>query len=129
MKDENKDSVLIKDQENVLEEVLEQDDSLVEEEFIPSVKGKRRSSISRIFNIILWILLIVWIAICLIDFIRVKGNQDPRFCINKKTVTYSDGKVESCMGLGYKVYRYERDSFSGLEFGPFWSKDRTAQNK
>ena len=29
--------------------------------------------------------------------------------------------------LGYKVYRYNRKSFNGIEYGPFWSKDRSAE--
>ena len=32
----------------------------------------------------------------------------------------------SCTGLGYKIYHYERDSYKGIEYGPFWSKDRSA---
>ena len=30
-------------------------------------------------------------------------------------------------GLGYKVYNYKRESYRAIEFGPFWSKDRSNQ--
>lgn len=130
MKEENKDVVLT--EEVIEDEGVNEDQEVIleeEDEFVEIRKGKRKPSISKIMNVVLWVVLFAWIAICFFDFVTVKGNHDPKFCISKKTTTYSDGKVESCTGLGYKVYRYDRESFSGLEFGPFWSKDRTAQDK
>ena len=52
------------------------------------------------------------------------------FCIKKDTNKYTDGEVDICTGLGYKVINYKRDSYKGTEFGMFFfTKDRTADNK
>lgn len=85
------------------------------------------SIIKKVFNTVLWIILLIWIGICLFDFYNVNNKKEPMFCIKKETIKYSDGKVESCLGLGYKVYHYQRKSFNGIEFGPFWSKDRSIE--
>ena len=103
------------------------------EEFFESKKEKKslkkdekgKSLFSRIMNVVLWIVLFVWMGICLIDFYKTHQQEDPMFCLKKETTTYKDGKVESCLGLGYKIYNYKRDSFTGIEYGPFWSKDRS----
>ena len=47
------------------------------------------------------------------------------FCIKKGTTKYDDGEVKWCLGAGYKIYDYNRTSFKAIEFGPFWSKDRS----
>ena len=90
-------------------------------------KEKERSLFSRIMNIVLWIILIVWMAICLIDFYRVTKKEDPMFCLKKETTKYDDGTVDSCLGVGYKVYNYNRTSYTAIEFGPFWTTDRSNQ--
>ncbi len=92
------------------------------------IKEKDEKSLfNRIMNVILWIVLFVWMGICLIDFYKVHQEEDPIFCLKKETTKYDDGTVDSCLGLGYKVYRYKRTSFQGIEYGPFWSKDRSAE--
>lgn len=88
-------------------------------------KEKEKSLFSKILNIVLWIILIVWMAICLFDFYKVSTEKDPVFCLKKETTSYDDGTVDSCLGLGYKVYKYNRTNYSAIEFGPFWSKDRS----
>ena len=106
---------------------VQEDDDFFDAKTKKSIKG--RSVISRIINVILWIVLLLWIAVCLIDFYNVKKGNDPKFCITKETITYSDGTVDSCLGAGYRVYVYNRNSYKAREFGPFWRKDRTANNK
>ena len=66
-------------------------------------------------------------GICLIDFYNTHEEKDPMFCLKKETITYDDGNVYSCTGLGYKIYNYKRKSFTAIEYGPFWSKDRSNQ--
>ena len=63
------------------------------------------------------------------DYIKVHNEEEPKFCWNEKTTTYDDGIVVQCSGLGYKVINYKRASFRAIEFGPFWIKDRTAENE
>lgn len=79
----------------------------------------------KIINITLWSVLIIWIIICFIDFTLVKTENKPVFCTFSKTTEYNDGNVNSCYGLGYKVYNYEREDFTGLEFAPIWGKDKS----
>ncbi len=98
------------------------------EEFFNEKKDKK-SLFNRIMNVILWIVLFAWMGVCLVDFFNVKAERKPVFCLKKETTTYSDGKVYTCTGLGYKIFNYRRTSFSGDEYGPFWSTDRTAETK
>lgn len=79
----------------------------------------------KVVNIVLWIVLFVWMGMCLYDFYTVKAEKKPVFCIKEETIQYEDGTVISCLGPGYKVYRYNRDSYKGIEFGPIWAKDRS----
>lgn len=90
----------------------------------------KKRLISRIVNIVLWVILFAWMALVFVDFLHVKNEEEPQFCMwNKKTTQYSDGKVTECTGLGYKVINYKREDFNAIEFGPFWIKDRTAKTK
>ena len=101
------------------------DDKKEKKELKKEEKGK--STFNKIMNVILWIVLFVWMAICLVDFFKTRAETDPVFFLKKETIKYDDGEVDSCLGLGYKIYHYKRTSFNGLEYGPFWSKDRSAE--
>ena len=69
---------------------------------------------------------IIWIIIFFIDYFRARQSKDPIFCISEQTKEYEDGSVYSCIGLGYKMYRYNRNSIdASIEFGPFFIKERT----
>ena len=92
-------------------------------------KEKGESTFNKVMNVILWIVLFAWMAICLVDFYKTHQEQEPMFCLKKEVTKYDDGQVRSCLGLGYKVYHYERKSFKAIEFGPFWSKDRSAEEE
>lgn len=78
-----------------------------------------------ILDIILWGIVAVWVFICISDFIRVRNEEQPKFCIKNGTTDYDDGEVKWCVGLGYKVYDYKRDCFNALQYGPFWTKDQS----
>ena len=88
-------------------------------------KKDKKNIFIKILDILLWIILIGWMAIVFMDYYRVTNEKEPKFCIKEETIQYEDGTVESCTGLGYKVYEYNRDSFDAIEFGPFWAKDRS----
>lgn len=116
------------------EKVVERKETEKEEDFLDEKKSKKdankkygeKSTFSKVMNVVLWIILLAWMAVCLFDFYKVHNEQEPFFCIKKGTTKYDDGNVNWCLGLGYKVYDYNRKSFSAIEFGPFWSKDRSA---
>lgn len=93
-------------------------------------KKKGKKIISKIFNLLLWVILIGWVALVVIDYMHIQKEEQPQFCwFNQKTTEYKDGSVKECTGLGYKVINYDRSSFKAVEFGPFWIQDRTMQNK
>ena len=88
---------------------------------------KKPGIISRIINIIFWLILLAWMAIVLVDYFKVRDEKEPIFCwFNEQTHEYENGTVKECTGLGYKVINYNREDFKAIEFGPFWIKDRTA---
>ena len=92
-------------------------------------KDKNEKSLfQRVMNVVLWIVLLVWMAVCLVDFYKVHQKDDPIFCIKKDVTKYEDGDVKWCLGPGYKVYQYNRKCFKAIEFGPFWSKDRSLED-
>lgn len=82
---------------------------------------EKRSIAKKIFDVVFWIVIVGLAIIWITDFVNVKNDKDPVFCISQKTHTFDDGTVEECVGLGYKVYTYNRSSFSkGRQFGPFF---------
>ena len=79
-----------------------------------------------IIKIVILSLVIIWIIIFFIDYFRVRQAKMPIFCLTENTKEYEDGTVYSCTGLGYKMYKYDRDSIdASIEFGPFFIKERT----
>ena len=88
---------------------------------------KKPGVVSRIFNIILWLVLFCWMGVCIIDYFNVANENEPQFCIKRETIEYEDGNVYVCRGAGYVAYHYDRKSNTGYEFGPFWTKERTGK--
>jgi hypothetical protein len=81
--------------------------------------------VKKILNIAFWVVFAALMFIWLVDFFRVRSEEDPMFCIRNKTYTFDDGEVKECLGLGYKVYKYDRESLTkALEFGPFFIEMR-----
>ncbi len=90
---------------------------------------KEKSLFSKIIGILLWIVLLLFLVAIGWDYVNFKMNKEPMFCIKKETTKYDDGTVDICTGVGYKVFKYDRESFRGREFGPFWKQDRTSEDK
>lgn len=111
---------------------LEPTETLSENEKKTQKPQKKRGKkiLSLIVNLLLWVILIGWVALVVMDYMHIQNEEQPQFCwFNQNTIEYKDGTVKECTGLGYKVINYDRSSFKAVEFGPFWIKDRTAQNK
>lgn len=89
---------------------------------------KNKSILSKVLNIIFTIIFIGWISILLIDYMNVSKIKDPKFCISHEIKDYTDGLVEICNGLGYKVYKYDRVNYKAIEFGPFWLEEKDPTN-
>lgn len=99
----------------------------VDEDFKDVKKANKKNPVLKVISIILWIVILGWLVVVIFDFYKVSQEEDPVFCISKETITYDDGTVDVCNGLGYKVYDYHRASITGYEFGPFWIEERTEQ--
>ncbi|MDD4624663.1 MAG: hypothetical protein PHX40_04770 [Bacilli bacterium] len=85
--------------------------------------------IKKILNILFWVAFVVVFSIWVVDFIKVKSNKDPIFCLKKEVHKYDDGTVKECLGLGYRVYNYDRKSLpKGIDFAPFFIKMREPEN-
>jgi len=87
--------------------------------------GKIKKVISRIFYFIFGLIVVGWIAIVLFDFYQVKMTNNPKFCIKNETINYDNRTTSICTGIGYKVYRYELEGTTIIEFSPFWKEERT----
>ena len=87
--------------------------------------NKKKNIIISIFNFILTIVIFGVVGMAVIDFINVNQEKEPMFCVKKEVITHEDGTVELCVGVGYKVYRYNHESIKGSEFGPFWIEEKT----
>jgi len=88
-------------------------------EFVKPKKGE-------IIKIAVLAVIIIWIICFFIDYFRARQLKMPIFCLSKTEQKYDDGKVTTCHGLGYKMYKYERTSIPiSVQFGPFFIKERT----
>ena len=61
-----------------------------------------------VWDIIFWVIIVSLTTIWVIDFIQVKRDKEPVFCLKETIHTYDDGTVNECVGLGYNVYTYDR---------------------
>lgn len=99
-----------------------------QEEVIEKPKKEKESVFKKIIGFILWVIMIGWICVCLVDYYKTSKHEKPMFCLKQETKKYSDGTVDVCLGAGYKIYNYNRKSINGIEFGPFWSPERNGDN-
>ena len=104
-------------------EVKEKENETVDEDFKDVKKANKKNPVLKVISIILWLLILAWLVVVIFDFYKVSQEEDPVFCISKETITYDDGTVDLCTGLGYKVYNYNRASISGYEFELFGLKN------
>ena len=81
---------------------------------------KNKMLAKRVWNVVFWTLFAGLFAIWITDYIMVRSEKEPLFCLSKETHKFDDGTVNECTGLGYKVYTYNRTSIKATEFGPFF---------
>lgn len=81
--------------------------------------------VKKVLNVAFWVVFSVVLAIWVIDFIQVRRGKEPKFCIKEVTHEYDDGTVDECVGFGYKIYNYNRESLpTGVDFAPIFVKQR-----
>ena len=91
--------------------------------FMSEDKASIKEVAFKIWDVVFWVLFAILACVWIVDFFRVKAEKQPMFCISKETIEFEDGNVDKCVGLGYTVYEYNRESLdSGIQFGPFFIK-------
>lgn len=91
--------------------------------FMSEEKVSIKNVAYKIWDVVFWVLFAILACVWIVDFFRVKTEKQPMFCISKETIEFEDGNVEKCVGLGYTVYEYNRESLdNGIQFGPFFIK-------
>jgi hypothetical protein len=81
-----------------------------------------------IWKVMVLVLFVAWVCIVFTDYFRTKNEKTPMFCIKEQVYNYDDGTTYECIGLGYKMYKYDRQSISATEFGPIFIEQRTSIN-
>lgn len=79
-------------------------------------------------KILVLIAFVAWVYIVFVDYFKARNDKMPVFCIKEKVYKYDDGTTYECVGLGYKMYKYKRDSITATEFGPIFIEQRTNTN-
>ena len=91
-------------------------------EVVETQKNEKVKKIARtMFDRVCWTF-IIWLAIIwLVDFFKLQNDKDPGFCLSEKNHEFEDGTVYECKGLGYNIYKYDRDSIDVTrQFSPFF---------
>ncbi len=81
-------------------------------------------NMKKFLSTLFWILVIALMCLWTYEFYRVRNGYKPQFCIKENLHVYADGDTEECIGLGYKVYTYDRYNLAGTEFVSIFAKER-----
>lgn len=112
MKEKKVKEVEVKEEKEEVKKVEEKDEKL-------------KKVLRKAWDIFFWVCVAILVFIWISDFINVKNDKSPKYCIKTETVEVSDGTVDSCLGLGYKIFTYHTSKYEGArEFGPFWATPR-----
>ena len=86
-------------------------------------KNKEKGNIKTIGNVLFWVIIVCLFATWITDFVRTQKEEKPVFCVKKIEHKYDDGTTDECIGLGYKVFTYNRKSIKlKRQFSPFFIK-------
>lgn len=84
-------------------------------------KKEKKNIVKIVFDVVFWVGIIVLAAIWITDFVKIQNEEKPMFCLVQKTHEFEDGTVDECIGLGYKIYEYNRESLNNArQFSPFF---------
>lgn len=82
----------------------------------------------KVLGRLFWIIVILLMCLWTFEFYRIRNGYNPMFCFKTSTHTYTDGTTTECIGLGYKVYKYNRTDLYGTEFVSIFAKERNKDN-
>lgn len=90
-----------------------------------------KNLLSKIFSSLFSIIIGLWLIICLFDFLQVQGRNKPIFCLKNETLLLSNGSIEKCTGLGYKVLKFDKLNNCDVKiiYGAFWIEDKCPETK
>ena len=75
----------------------------------------------KLFLKILLFIILIWTIIFLVDYIRVKNEKVPIFCIKDESSRVADGGTIQYYGLGYKVIDFNRiNGFDKIKIGTYF---------
>ena len=78
-------------------------------------------TVKNIFNLLFTLAFLFWSYAFVSDCLRVNNGGVAKYCVKHIIYDQTDGSTEECLGLGYKVYYYDRTSVDiTKEMGPFW---------
>jgi hypothetical protein len=83
----------------------------------------KKGRIFKIISSILSLICLIVVGITLVDYLMVKNNNEPIFCISREVKENIDGNTNICNGLLYKYYDTVGDGYVSKKFIPIWSKE------
>lgn len=81
----------------------------------------------KIIEISILSIVVLYILLFIVDYIRYKNSNPPLITVSKKTVEFSDGEVKEYYGLGWVYREYRRKAIGKIELKPFLSKMQRPQ--
>lgn len=82
-----------------------------------------KSTIGFLVKSLLITVLVLWLGLIIIEFIRFKNDEPMLFpIVTSEPIKYDDGYVYVYYGFGYKEIIYERESIYGKQFGHLFIK-------
>lgn len=81
----------------------------------------------KIIEISILSIVVLYILLFIVDYVRYKNSNPPLITISKKTTEFSDGEVKEYYGLGWVYREYRRKAIGKIELKPFYSKMQRPQ--
>lgn len=83
-----------------------------------------------IFKTLILVALVAWVIIVVSDYMNTLNEKPLKYCIKERVHDYGeDGNVYECIGLGYRVFKYNRKSLTATHFGPIFIKEKQPGKK
>lgn len=83
----------------------------------------------RIIEVTILSIIVLWISVFIIDYVRYKNSKQPLLVIAAKTTDFADGSVEEYYSLGWVYREYKRKAIGDIEMTPFWKSMRRPEAK
>ncbi len=78
------------------------------------------SKVSKITSLIICSIIILIVPITVVDYMRVKNEKEPIFCLTREEKTVEDVSTFICKGFIYKYYETTNNKYISKSFIPLW---------